>query len=387
MDKKPYRYWNEESIIKELKNFIDKNNYFPPCTKMPNSIWAAIKKTKKGIDYYRKILGSALHHRPKGYWNDIENLKKEINQLTKNNLGLFPTLNQIEKNLGNGGKKAVLRNGGIFAISEIMGIPYRINDTNGIYKTSDNHYVLSGYEFLFDEFLYSRNIPHSVNGLIHHEYNYRYDFKINDVFVEIWGFERNRKQKRCIKYNKRRDKKEKIYKMYGLKLLSIECEIFKKPIKDIFEYFLSLCENFKWNKKEINSPDLKKYLNVCHTWNEDKIIYELQLVTNKLNKFPTSTELKSLNKGGLLDAINRHGGIVKFSNLLGYKKSPKKRKYWNKENVIMELEETLKKYKNKPSSTTLIKDGYSALVQQMCKYGGFTKLMEQLNKVGINNNL
>lgn len=48
------------------------------------------------------------------------------------------------------------------------------------------------------------------------------------------------------------------------------------------------------------------------------IISELKLIINDLNKFPTQSNLISLNKGSLLHKINKNGGLNKFRLLMGY---------------------------------------------------------------------
>ena len=48
------------------------------------------------------------------------------------------------------------------------------------------------------------------------------------------------------------------------------------------------------------------------------IISELNLIINDLNKFPTQSNLISLNKGSLLHKINKNGGLNKFRLLMDY---------------------------------------------------------------------
>lgn len=48
------------------------------------------------------------------------------------------------------------------------------------------------------------------------------------------------------------------------------------------------------------------------------IISELKLIINDLNKFPTQSNLISLNKGSLLHKINKNGWLNKFRLLMGY---------------------------------------------------------------------
>jgi hypothetical protein len=358
-----YGYWSK-NILAHLSALTQQLGKFPTSTEMPTSLWAAIKKTKISIYDYQKMLGYSSNEKPYGFWNKIQNLKNEVLKLIDLNNGIFPTLSQIEKSLGSGGKKATLKIGGIYSLAKIMGFEYRKPSIQGAgsYLTSDGHYVSSSYEYLIDEYLYSRNIEHSVDKIIHDEYNYRYDFKINDTFIEIWGFEKGRKHQRCIEYNKKRLKKEALYKKYKLKLISIEQSLFKKPLSQIFEYLDSI-----FMCKEVRPINLENYFNYCHMWNKDKIKYEISKVIQKLGKFPTSGDLKKNKLGGLLDAINRQGGIIMFSNEMGYPQKPKKRNHWNLQTILSEL----KTYNEIPNTTELKKQGKWYLVQQIIKYGGF----------------
>ena len=56
------------------------------------------------------------------------------------------------------------------------------------YITRDGHHTHSYNEYVFDEFLFSRGIEHEVDGRIHPDYRYRYDFKVGEIYFEIWGF-------------------------------------------------------------------------------------------------------------------------------------------------------------------------------------------------------
>lgn len=375
---KEYGYWNDKNnIVNEIELIINKLGNFPTSSQMPANLWTAIKKQRISIHELRKNLKFPLNEKPKGYWNNIDNTKYEIKKLIDKNEGVFPTLNQVELELGSGGKKSVLKLGGIYEVAKIMNKEYRPISATGSYLTTDGHYVLSSYEYLVDEFLFSRKIPHEVNGLILNT-KYRYDFKVNDVYIEIWGYEKDRKQKRCINYNERRKIKEQIYLKNNLKLLSIECSVFKNPIKQIFEYLEKICFNNGWNHTKINEINLNNYYNLCKRWNEDKVEHEIKKIIKETSNFPTTKYLKENKKGGLLDAINRHGGFSHFATKLGFKpKKPRGINYWNLETIKIEINKVFSKYPKPPTSNKLTKDGFGYLVQQMYKLGNFSKLRDE----------
>jgi hypothetical protein len=370
------KYWTEEKIISELEKLTVKYGKFPACTQMPGAMWTAIKKTKKGIAYYQKLLNAAPREKPKGFWKSEENLEKEVLELVAANNGLFPTLAMVESKCGNGGKKAVLAQGGIYKLAKKMGFFYFVPNAKGGILTSDGHYVLSSYEFLLDEFLYSRGIEHEVNGIIHCDYKYKFDFKIDNVYFEIWGFEKNRKHPRCVKYAKKRKIKENLYKKLGLQLIGIECDVFRQPVEAIFQHFESICKTFKWNTTQLREPDLKGYFEKCTLWTESKIKYEFEEIIKKTGTFPKSKELKMLNKGGLLDAATRKGGLTKFAIMLGFEKKPKVKK-WSEELL---LETLLKNFKEFPTNNQLLKSPHKNLSQQIVRFGGFAHFREQFYK-------
>lgn len=346
-----YGYWNDKSnIVKELASIVAETGCFPNSSQMPKTLWTAIKNHKISIHTLRTDFGFPSTEKPKGYWKNFRNIKAEIEKIISQNNNKFPTLVQISQELGTGAKKAVLEAGGIYAVAKLMGEEYRLPDSTGSYLTTDGHYVLSGYEYLLDEFLYSRRIDHEVNGTIVPDKAYRYDFKVGDTYIEIWGYEKHRQQKRCLTYNERRVKKEKLYKENNLQLVSIECDLFKKPIDAILVEFDRICEHHGWNRNKVSEINLDNYYKLCKRWSEDKIRHELQKIIDRTAKFPTAEFLKSEKYGGLLDAISRHGGLSYFATVFGYKpKKPNGVNHWNHATVVQEAAKVLQKYPSPPT--------------------------------------
>ena len=354
----------------------------------------------------KKLSGyDAEERKSPNYWNNWDNLSQMIKSLIKNDN--FPTTEVIKKELGNGAYKSVLKFGGIKVVAEKMGY-----DLVSYFKTSDGHYVQSSYEYLFDEFLYQNNIPHEVGGLISEKYSYRYDFKIGEHYVEIWGYEKHENNKWCIKYNKKRATKETLYQKLGLKLISIECGDFDKNNEDLCVFFKNIVYlmNIKvinndvfnfvkpskyWNydntfvefQKTIKTigrfpkiAELKfglafaihKYGGIKHFkeifgepasnhWTPDTIVQSLKTLTDELGHFPTCNELKNKHSG-LLDAIERNGKINKYRELLGYKLL---KKHWTENEIVEEIKKVGIKLGKIPNSTDLIKmPVYSAIYRQ-----------------------
>lgn len=243
--------------------------------------------------------------KPRKYWKCWENLEKEIVPLIKGDV--FPTLLSIRNNVGNGASYAIRYYGGINAVAEKMGY-----FALAFYKTSDGHYVRSFNEFVFDEFLYSRSIPHEVDGLIGGEEKYRYDFKVGDLYFEIWGFAKNAKSSRGKVYFDRRAKKERYYKQNNLKCVSVEASIFERTNSEIERYleFLFIELGFNVDKKlNIDCFNIPKRYDFQ---SRDSIYEEIKRIMDCVGKIPAVQDLKDLGKKGIIAAVRRIG----MNNLL-----------------------------------------------------------------------
>lgn len=335
---KPHGYWQDyANVVKEFSETIDRFGRFPTTEDISGSLKHAMYLHGKRIDDFRILFGYPITVKPKGYWRSWDNVEKEILGLVDKNSGVFPTLLQIESELGSPAKKMVLERGGIFILTKQMG--FVRENAHGCIRTSDGHYVRSGYEYLFDEFLHSCNIEHEVDGLISDKHKYRFDFKFGNNYVEIWGFDQKESKNEIIKsYNARRAIKERLYSSLGLNLISINQPIFKKPISEIVSFFVSILKEngiFVSLSKDIELTSYYKYSTI---WTDEKILFELNCVIRRLNKFPKQKEIKEIN-GALVDAISRHGGLIRFANMLGYCKKPKQK--WNYEKIEKEVKEAV----------------------------------------------
>ncbi|WP_339183321.1 hypothetical protein [Oceanobacillus sp. FSL W7-1293] len=113
-----------------------------------------------------------------------------------------------------------------------FGIEVKSNLFNGksLLECDDGHMVKSYYEKSFDNLLSRNGIEHEYEPRLPFDKRYSSDFLIDDVYVEIWGVQNNKK------YNERRVKKTKLYNKHGLKLL----EIYPEDFKDINSKFQEL---------------------------------------------------------------------------------------------------------------------------------------------------
>lgn len=344
-------YW-DKNFEKELNEIIQQLGHFPTQQELTllgkSQLYKTIHKNNKTLNDYRIKLGFSIKERDKKYWLSWDNLEKEIKPLIKNDK--FPGKRLIYNELGGGAVRSISIHGGINKVAIKMGYKPSYFTT-----TSDGHYVHSSNEYLFDEFLYSRNIKHDVNGLIHKDFRYRYDFKIGEIYFEIWGFDPKRKQKINQEYNTKRNKKEAMYKKLKLKLISIEFDVFNQPLNKIEEYFTKLMNDLGFNTSSIKKNyNISNIINHINTWNEEKIIQELKKAIKLIGHFPTWRELKNHKMQALGGAISKYGGYHHFANKLGCKINRNPNKYWTEIKIIEELDKIIMQIKKYPSCKELL---------------------------------
>jgi len=90
-------------------------------------------------------------------------------------------------------------------------------------KCKDGHMVRSYYERAFDNYLYKEGIEHEYDYRLPFEKRSMCDFKVQDVYIEIWGM------MSWEKYRDGRNRKLKLYQENNCKLL----EIFPEDFKDL----------------------------------------------------------------------------------------------------------------------------------------------------------
>lgn len=321
-----------------------------------------------GYLYFKNLCGYPCQQRkPPNYWNEWSNLEKEIQCLIVNEK--FPTVEQIQANLGNGAYKAVLKFGGIATVGECMG--YEV-DSHLI--TSDGHHVQSSYEYILDEFLYHNGIEHEVGGKIPNS-NCRYDFKVGDYYIEVWGYDYNKtKNKRNIQYNLKRNKKEKLYKENGLKLISVEGWHFRKSNKEIEESLNRLFDKLSIKSKPKKDFKVSNFVNHHKYWTHKNTLSELKTMIKNLGHFPSFDEIRSL-KPSLAYGLSKNGGSEKFKKELGFKVKPK----WTEENIIIELKRLIKDIGHFPTTGEFKSMKKTGLLSSITNTGGINKYRRILN--------
>lgn len=256
----PNGYWTKKQAINVLKTMIKNLNDFPSINyikKNNGGLYQYIIKNKK-LKEIRCELKFDLKEQPKGFWLNWENVKKciieEFEPFIK--LNIFPTQKMLANSkYGSSLPVSIMKyhNGSKSVAKKLNCI------IKNKYISPDNHCVDSSYELLLDWYLWTRNIKHDVHGLISKSHLYKYDFKIPNFYIEIWGY--MGKDKRHIQYIKNRKIKENLYKSLGFKLISIEKNVFNKSLKNIEFYFDELFKKYGFNTKIKN----KNYISTKKT--------------------------------------------------------------------------------------------------------------------------
>lgn len=303
-------YWTETRIISELEKVIKENlGIFPTKKEFKNQkgLLRAINKNG-GINYFRNKLNFELQKKPNGFWKNWDNLEKEV-KIVYDMLGRFPTkidlINLGRQDLQGG----IDQYGGMDKIKTKMEIEDK-------YQTKDGHYVNSSYEFIFDEFLYSRGIQHDVGLLIDpaSDRKFKYDFKIDDNYFEIWGYGENENE--ISKFYMHR-KKEKIdfYTERNLKLIHIEYDFFICKNQELEIKLEKLFENLGFDFKNIRPFSVFEIKNDFHRHTIKSVIEDIKNLKAILGCFPKQKDFTN-EWSYLKSATHRHGGLNYFKEII-----------------------------------------------------------------------
>lgn len=145
--------------------------------------------------------------------------KKTEKYIGKNELiELYVNQNMSAKSVGNilGYSESF-----VFKHLKIYRIPIRQSGNAGLIKCDDGTFVRSSYERIFCDKLNENGIAYEYDSKLPFHDNYLTDFKVNDVYIEIWGIVGRES------YEQRRRVKQKLYKKNNLKLINVFPEDFK----------------------------------------------------------------------------------------------------------------------------------------------------------------
>ncbi len=218
-------FWNKVTIRQELQKVCDQLGYFPTRKELIqlgySSLHLAMWKSETSIQFWQQLLGYETKRKENGYWATEDNIVKEFMAFTES-YDFLPTQQALRNNGKHDLARAIDRSGkGLAYFQKLAGFepPF--------YEATDGHFLDSSYELTLDEWLYAHGIEHEVHGYIDRAYGkYRYDFKIRDAYVEIWGYSEKNKTDLAVEYREKRKLKEELYKQLNLHLISLESSFF-----------------------------------------------------------------------------------------------------------------------------------------------------------------
>lgn len=370
-------FWNENKIIKKLREIILDYNYFPTAkelrTNNNNDLISAIYRSGKNMSYFRKKLGHPIKKKESGYWRNWSNVEKEIRNKFGGMIesGICPSCNAMKRS---GIDSCVFQKklfGGIFGIARKLKCK-----VSNVYLARDGHFLLSNYELIFDEYLYSLGIEHKPNGLLSKDKRYKYDQKVGDLYFEILGYSKNDNTKRSKNYIKGWKKKKKYYDLKKIKLIIIEKDFFEVSYKEIESNLDNMFHDLGFSTKRKIPFNVRNIVENGRVDNDVSILSSLSKIIKNINKFPSANDLIKLKRFDLIHKIRTNGGFKKFRKKMGYKDYRRPNGFYTLEKTLEEIKKIIRKKGRYPK----YKDCSSSLSHGIAKNGGFIKLKQFIEK-------
>lgn len=363
INRKHPNYWNNETIVQELKQIIHTLCHFPTHKELQGygGISNAIIK-HGGIDKFREILGYKIIRKHKYYWNDdtiIKELKSIIEEIKH-----FPTERELRSSNHYDLTSAISINGGIVKFRKLLGYDLLIKPRN--FWTEEN--TINGLKEIINKINY---FP-SKNELI--------NMNKHDLISAI----------------NKHGGLEKFRKLFGYELIQKPNGYWTdETILKELKLIISKIGHFPThsNLASINRTDLSAQITInggyykfskliglsnSHTplssWTENKVIEKLNDIVSELGYLPSKTELPAT----LYRAIIKYGGVNRFRKLTGNKILHSLAGYWTDEKIIEELKIIIKKLNHFPTQYELLGLNRNDLVSAMYKNGGINKFRELL---------
>lgn len=303
----PKGFWNETTIVIELKKIIEQTGVFPSygmLRKNRTGLSTAIS-INGGIVKYRELLGYKPLKKEKGYWSE-ENILLSLETLC-NKLGRFPSYNEIELEYKGGILVNIEKKGGINKYRTFMGYDCLIKP-KGYW---DDNRIVEELKFII------KNNSDCFPTRTYFVLNNR-----QDLLGAIFGRGGTNKFRELMGF-------EPIHKPNGY---WTETTIIAM-LRDIVEYkhyFPTQKELFDINSQLVSAIGVHGGINKFRSllghnylssptgyWTKEKIIDELKIIINILGRFPTENETQSTNMK-LASTILKTGGFVKYRKLCGF---------------------------------------------------------------------
>jgi len=369
--KRPPGFWKKwenlevelkKEINKEYKNnkgeVIKKEGEFPTQEQLREmkcySIANAISKYHGGYLEVRKKMGLESDRKPPGYWKKWENVKNELNEITKKEYknkkgeiikkaGDFPSNEQLRKINQKSLVKAIHKyHGGYLEVRKKMGFE------------SDKRPP--------DYWKKWENLKSELNDVINNEFKN----KKGKVIKKVGEFPTPQQLRKI----NRQDIEHAIHRYHGgffevRKKMGLESD--RKPLG-------------YWKKWGNIKKDLSEIIKNEYKNDKGGII-------KKAGEYPTQSELLELKQESLLQAIYQyHGGFQDVRTKMGFESDRKPPGYWqNPINFFKEINEAIKINKNKFPNYNELKEmeRYSIVDAAKKYYGGLNNVRQVMGYPAI----
>lgn len=244
----------------------------------------------------------------------------------------------------------------------------RSKRTGRSYITLEGKLSKSSYELLVANFFYINEIDNSYDLIIPaEETNFRYDFRIGEIFIEIFGYYGQ-------KYSVRKKEKIELYERNELQLISLDSLFFQCRYRKLYEKLMNLCKEYM-----IKTADFAEYnQSLFLSGSRDFLGYiqsKLSFYISENNTLPNSSELRNMGFSGIERIINNLGGFKCVCEQLGLN-SERFRNSWNEVNSEQEFLILCEKAKRIPTEKDYEEYGLRGLRKYITRNQKKTKFEE-----------
>lgn len=409
--------WTEQEIFDDLKEIV-KAGYQITQNSLKglgrNDLLGAMHK--QGISYFKQKLGLKIQRY--NYWSESQILKE-----------LVPIVEEFKRIPSKTILKLINKGGLSRAMDKTGGRPKycRLLNTvsSGYYIARDGHYLQSGYECIFDNILFKLGIPHQVHVKFSEEHNYLCDFLIEDIYIEIAGFD----EKNHPEYFIRLNEKIKTYQNLSKKYIIIDKNFFRcniqtietKVIQRLATYRcivgtaidntnISISTGTSSNIMELraennqltnckpehpfphrnstalllnqcSNSDIENNIRPVNYWSDlENIKKELLPLVAKYGRMPLDSEFRKERKLSLINGIYKyHESYFELGKKLGVKVRYKPKQHYSFKNTIAEYSELSTESGRYLTQNDLKRLGLHGLINNIAKYNGIFKIRAHCN--------
>lgn len=134
LKQRPDNYWNDITIVGELRDIIKKNGCLPSDSKLSSSLRNAIRR-HGGNNKFRVLLGCPILTHSDGYWSEDNIIKKLRDVINKH--GCIPSQRILLNSEGSGLIHAIIKNGGINKYRVMLEQPILLHNEWSYNKVKD----------------------------------------------------------------------------------------------------------------------------------------------------------------------------------------------------------------------------------------------------------